>query len=104
MFLQNLYFHDHFRKVFCHHFQEHVFENTFDKLFDDEDLITEEKPVCYKIVNPLDLDMYEVIIKMCKKYDCFFYTDRGELNFVPKFSNRRNTFWTILALEYGVPF
>lgn len=92
-----LQFHSLFERKFCKDYQSYIFEQAFLKKFKDEEPITAGESITYQMKMPVDKDMYQWIIKFCRAYDCNFFTDGGEIHFMPVFSEVKKTYWERLA-------
>lgn len=47
----------------------------------------------YKLQGAVFADMYDLLNKFRRKYDCDYQTEKGSIFFFPAFSDIENTYW-----------
>ncbi len=88
-------FHQLLQKDFAKVYQDHVFEETLQPLFNQQEAIEANKPIRYHIAAPVEKDMFALLVKTCQKIDCHFVlTEQQELHFLLTASDKKRSFFS----------
>lgn len=82
-----------FQKYFFKTFQSSYFSTLFTPNFSGEEAIEPGIYLKYHVQDALPAEVYELLLKFSKRYDCTFITKPHQLIFKPLFSDIKKTYW-----------